>query len=109
MKDTGERIELMHRRTRELRHKRERTTLIMSGGSCMVLFVALMEAVMNFGGGMLTAGAYTGTMLLSENAGGYVIVAVMAFMAGVAVTVFLRERTRAKRKRQVKERQNGEG
>ena len=109
MRDTSERIASMHRRTRELRHKREGTTLIMSGGGCMALFVALLGFVMNFGGGTLATGTYTGTMLLSENVGGYVLVAVMAFMAGVAVTVFLRERTRAKSKRQVKENQNEEG
>lgn len=96
MRDTDERIEQMRRRTGELRHKREGTTLIMSGGWCMVLFAALLEVIMNYGGGTIATGTYAGTTLLNETAGGYVLVAVTAFMVGVAITVLLRARAETK-------------
>jgi heme O synthase-like polyprenyltransferase len=47
-----------------------------------------------------TAGVYSGSMMLFENAGGYVLLAIGAFMAGVIITVLLK-------RRQEKNKQNG--
>lgn len=48
-----------------------------------------------------TAGIYSGATMLFANAGGYVLVAIGAFMVGVIITVVLRNK-RNKQKREEK-------
>lgn len=54
---------------------------------CMLLFAVLMQAVGTVAGpGQPEAWGVFGAMLLREDAGGYVLVAVVSFAAAVAIT-----------------------
>lgn len=92
----GERVAALHLRMAALRERRERRKTAALGAGCAGLTVCL--AALIFGGSHTggTAGAYTGATMLFEDAGGYVLAAVLAFMLGVIVTV-LCIRCRAKR------------
>ena len=84
----AERVEALHRRMDALRQRREHRKTAMLGAGSTALFALLVGIV--FGGGASpggTAGMYTGAAMLFENAGGYVLAAVLAFMAGVVITV----------------------
>ena len=83
----GERVTALHLRMAALRERRERRKTAALGAGCAWLAVCL--AALIFGGSHPggTAGAYTGATMLFENAGGYVLAAVLAFMLGVIITV----------------------
>ena len=92
MRTYEERVRLLHHRAYELQKNRLRMQLTAwSAVSCclgLCLFVMML-----FAGGMnpLTAeGSYAGASLLSDSAGGYVLVAVAAFMAGVIITAAIK-------------------
>ena len=82
-----ERVAALHLRMAALRQRRERRKTGALGVGCAGLTVCL--AALIFGGSHTggTAGAYTGATMLFEDAGGYVLAAVLAFMLGVIVTV----------------------
>ena len=91
MRTDQERILIMHRRAALLIHQREKKTLILIGGACFCLSVLLAAVTAH-----LTALPYgmagsdfTGASLLAESTGGYVLAAVIAFMAGVVITAAL--------------------
>ena len=104
MRSTEQRIAVMHRRARELKRRRDGTALIMYGSSCAVLFAALVCMIGQFAGETVTAGLYTGASLLDVSAGGYVLVAVIAFMLGVIITAFL-----IKRQKHIKDENENKG
>lgn len=91
MRTPEERVLAVHARMDALRRARERRkTGILGMGSvllavCLLLVIGAAGAVHPGG----TAGVYSGATMLFENAGGYVLVAVLAFMAGVVITVAL--------------------
>ncbi len=82
-----ERINSLHNKIRERKRKREK---MITGCLCSVnaaLFVFLMCIIKQQGFVMSGfSGEYTGAMLF-ENVGGYVLLAVVAFMLGVGVAV----------------------
>jgi hypothetical protein len=82
-----ERVAALHLRMAALRQRRERRKTGALGAGCAWLAVCLLALI--FGGSHPggTAGAYTGATMLFEDAGGYVLAAVLAFMLGVIVTV----------------------
>lgn len=88
MRDTAERIRLVQLCAGELRRKRENHFLSGLSSLCAVLAVALVGAfgAMAGGGQGGTAPGFYGAMLMGDDAGGYVVVGVLAFMAGVVVT-----------------------
>ncbi len=85
MKTTEELILAVHARAATLRRKR----IASAGAASGALMVALAALIGRLGG--LThrpaAEGYAGASMLSEDAGGYVLAAVLAFMLGVVVTV----------------------
>lgn len=84
-----ERVAALRLRVAALREKRERRKTAALGAGCAVLAAGLALMVFSPSGGGPpegAAGAYTGAALLYEHAGGYVLTAVAAFMAGVTVT-----------------------
>ncbi len=87
MRDTAERIRLVQLRAGELRRKRENHFLRGLSSLCAVLAVALVGAVgaMTGGGQGGTVPGFYGAMLLRDGAGGYALVGVLSFMAGVVV------------------------
>ena len=61
-------------------------------GSVSVFFAALLTVSLNLIGGLsenIRESSFTGASLLSSDSGGYVLVAVLAFFAGVLITVLI--------------------
>lgn len=93
MQDTGERVRRVELRAKELRRKRESRQIAGLGflSGLMVIFLAgsfyaltgdLQGSLQGDSGSRLF-----GAMLLYENAGGYVLAAVLSFAAAVVITV----------------------
>ena len=89
MYDTARRITLVKQRVRENTRRRQRRGIYGLSAMCMLLFAALMQAAGTVvGPGQPEAWGVFGAMLLREDVGGYVLVAVVSFAAAVVVTVF---------------------
>ncbi|MBQ8075643.1 MAG: hypothetical protein IJ237_06625 [Oscillospiraceae bacterium] len=90
MRTEQELIAALHIRVEALRRKRERQKIVTLGALSTLLMCCLL--VMVFAGSahsVETAGLYAGASLLHEDAGGYVLTAVVSFMTGVVITVIL--------------------
>ena len=87
MYDTARRVALVKQRVRENTRRRQWREAISLSAACMLLFAALMLAADAFAvqGQTATWGVF-GAMLLREDAGGYVLVAVVSFAAAVVIT-----------------------
>ena len=87
MYDTARRVTLVKQRVREnTRRKRQRGIYGLSA-ACMLLCAALMQTAGTVvGPGHPEAWGAFGAMLLREDAGGYVLVAVVSFAAAVVIT-----------------------
>ena len=87
MYDTARRVALVKQRVRENARRRQRREAISPSAACMLLFAALMQAAGTVvAPGQTAAWGSFGAMLLREDAGGYVLVAVVSFAAAVAIT-----------------------
>ena len=101
MYDTARRVTLVKQRVREnTRRKRQRGIYGLSA-ACMLLFAVLTQAVGTVvGPGQPEAWGAFGAMLLREDAGGYVLVAVVSFAAAAAITALcIRLRIRENQKK----------
>ena len=87
MYDTARRVALVKQRVREnTRRKRQRGIYGLSA-ACMLLFAVLTQAAGTVvGPGQPEAWGVFGAMLLREDAGGYVLVAVISFAAAAVIT-----------------------
>ena len=105
MYDTARRVALVKQRVRENTRRRQRRGVCGLSAVCMLLFAALMQAAgLAVGQGQTAAQGIFGAMLLREDAGGYVLVAVVSFAAAVVLTaVCMRLHRRDKRKEDAKE------
>ena len=87
MYDTARRVALVKQRVREMGRQRRRREVGGLSAVCLLLFAALMQAVGTVAGpGQPEAWGVFGSMLLRQDAGGYVLVAVVSFAAAVAIT-----------------------
>ena len=87
MYDTARRVALVKQRVRENARRRQRRGIYGLSAACMLLFVALMQTAGTVvGPGQTAAWGVFGAMLLREDAGGYVLVAVVSFAAAVVIT-----------------------
>ena len=89
MKTAEQRIAAMHRRKEELIRRRERDILYLTA-VCSCILLAVLIPVVNGISGPSAEGpgdVFTGASLLDESAGGYILIALAAFMAGVVITV----------------------
>lgn len=87
MYDTARRVALVKQRVRENTRRRQRRGIYGLSAMCMLLFAALMQAAGTVvGPGQTSAWGVFGAMLLREDAGGYVLVAVVSFAAAVVIT-----------------------
>ena len=87
MYDTARRVELVKRQIRKNTRRRQKRGIGRLSAMCMLLFAVLMQAVGTVAGpGQPEAWGVFGAMLLREDAGGYVLVAVVSFAAAVAIT-----------------------
>jgi len=101
MYDTARRVALVKQRVRENARRRQRREAISLSAACMLLFAVLTQAAGTVvGPGQPEAWGVFGAMLLREDAGGYVLVAVVSFAAAVAITALcFRLRIRENRKK----------
>ena len=107
MYDTARRVALVKQRVRENTRRRQRRAVISLSAVCMLLCAALMQTAGTVvGPGQTAAWGVFGAMLLRENAGGYVLVAVVSFAAAVVITVFC---TRLRKKNNKQEEPTKEG
>ena len=87
MYDTARRVALVKQRVRENTRRRQRRGIYGLSAMCMLLFAVLTQAVGTVvGPGQTAAWGVFGAMLLREDAGGYVLVAVVSFAAAAAIT-----------------------
>ena len=89
MYDTETRVCLVKQRVAEKRRRQEWRGIYRLSALCMTLFLSLVR--------MVEAPGMYGTILLHEDAGGYVLVGVISFTAAVVITALcikLRERER---------------
>ena len=87
MYDTARRVALVKQRVRENTRRRQRRGIYGLSAMCMLLFAVLTQAAGTVvGPGQPEAWGVFGAMLLREDAGGYVLVAVVSFAAAVVIT-----------------------
>ena len=87
MYDTARRVALVKQRVRENTRRRQRRGIYGLSAACMLLFAVLTQAAgIVVGPGQPEAWGAFGAMLLREDAGGYVLVAVVSFAAAAAIT-----------------------
>ena len=87
MYDTARRVALVKQRVRENTRRGQRREAISLSAACMLLFMVLMQAAGTVvGQGQTAVWGMFGAMLLREDAGGYVLVAVVSFAAAAAIT-----------------------
>ena len=101
MYDTARRVALVKQRVRENTRRRQRRGIYGLSAACMLLFAVLTQAAGTVvtPGQTATWGAF-GAMLLREDAGGYVLVAVVSFAAAAAITALcIRLRNRENQKK----------
>ena len=101
MYDTARRVALVKQRVRENTRRRQRRGIYGLSAMCMLLFAVLMQAAGTVvGPGQPEAWGVFGAMLLREDAGGYVLVAVVSFAAAAVITALcfrLRKRENQKK------------
>ena len=101
MYNTARRVALVKQRVRENTRRRQRCGIYGLSAACMLLFAVLMQAAdALIAPGQAAAWGSFGTMLLREDAGGYVLVAVLSFAAAAAITALcfrLRKRENQKK------------
>ena len=101
MYDTARRVALVKQRVRENTRRRQRREVISLSAACILLCAALMQTAGTVvGPGQPEAWGVFGAMLLREDAGGYVLVAVVSFAAAAVITALcfrLRKRENQKK------------
>ena len=101
MYDTARRVALVKQRVRENTRRRQRREVISLSAACILLCAALMQTAGTVvGPGQPEAWGVFGAMLLRQDAGGYVLVAVVSFAAAAAITALcFRLRNRENRRK----------
>ena len=91
MRTTEERIELMHIRAKAMGQSAARRRLAGIGSVSVILTAVLLTVIQQLNGAAISISEdpYTGSSLLSENTGGYVLAAVIAFFIGVIITALI--------------------
>ncbi len=86
----GERLDALHTKMADRRRKKERRLTFAAGAGCAVsaagLGFLIIDGTAHTSG---TAGTYSGAAMLFDGSGIYVLIAVIAFTLGVALTVLL--------------------
>ena len=101
MYDTARRVALVKQRVRENTRRRQRRGIYGLSAACMLLFAVLTQTANTvIGQGQTAVWGVFGAMLLREDAGGYVLVAVVSFAAAAAITALcIRLRNRENQKK----------
>lgn len=100
MYDTVRRVALVKQRVQENTRRRQRREAISLSAACMLLFAALMQTAGTVvGPGQPEAWGVFGAMLLRQDAGGYVLVAVVSFAAAAITALCFRLKNRENQKK----------
>ena len=94
MRTQEERRMLLHQRADQLRRRRVKKAVTVFSTMSALLLVVLTSMIASWNSLTVPEGQYTGSSLLGDSAGGYVLAAVLAFVAGVVLTVVLIRRRR---------------
>ena len=97
-----ERVAALHQRMERRRRNEIRKTAAL-GAACAGLSLCLLLLI--FGGAVHVGGTgspYSGSTMLFENAGGYVVTALLAFALGTVVTLICRKSAERNRNKQRK-------
>jgi len=86
MRSISEQMQQIKRQARNLSRARQRRIDRRLGGSCLLLLCAISLLIGRSGGTASVQGLY-GATLLAGDAGGYVLVAVLCFIAAVCITL----------------------
>ena len=86
MYDTEKRIELVKKRMHEYHRRQERRTVCRLSVLCTLLFLSLVGTMGRMQSQPIDITGMYGTILLHEDAGGYVLVAVISFTVAVVIT-----------------------
>ena len=87
MYDTARRVALVKQRVRKNTRRRQQHGIYGLSAACMLLFAALIQtAGAVIGQGQTAVWGVFGAMLLREDAGGYVLVAVASFAEAALIT-----------------------
>ena len=87
MYDTARRVSLVKQRVRKNTRRRQQHGIYGLSAACMLLFAALIQtAGAVIGQGQTAVWGVFGAMLLREDVGGYVLVAVASFAAAAVIT-----------------------
>lgn len=89
MRTAEQRASAVHKRTEELRRRREKDMLFLTGLCSCILLAVLIPVIAGLTGPSAESfnDVFTGASLLDPGVGGYVMAAVLAFMSGVIVTI----------------------
>lgn len=90
MYDTNERVAQVKERAMRIRRKKEKRAIRGLSTLCLALCCCLVGVLGEVSGGFSSAAevqGMTGATLLSESAGGYVLVAVISFLVAVVFTL----------------------
>lgn len=98
MYDMATRVGLVKKRVRQKRHRQNKRALCGLSALCLLLPVSLAGTIGAFtGSGHSATLSMYGSILLHEDAGGYVLVGVMSFAAAAVITLLcIRSREKAK-------------
>ena len=100
MKTSEERIVLLHKRAEELEQRRNRSKMALWGSTSAGLMILLLAVALHFAGDVhvIADARFTASSMLNESAGGYVLTAVVSFVAAVIITVICIRSQRKKTK-----------
>ena len=97
MKDREAKLDEVFRRAEDIRRRHEERLTRLLGGATAVLALALIVIIGAFAGrGAQIHGTTLGAFLLGPEAGGYVIVALIAFVLGIAAALLAQRHRRQK-------------
>ena len=101
MYDTARRVALVKKRVQENTRRKQKRGIFRLSAACLLLFAVLTQTAGTVvGPGQPEAWGNFGAMLLREDAGGYVLVAVVSFAAAAAITALcIRLRIRENQKK----------
>ena len=93
MKSHQERAKAVHQRARQLKQRQEKTVMgaLTAGAAGLFLSLLLVIFYQQPPGVLLSGSSYAGSSMLGEGTGGYVLIALLAFAAGVLVTILCRK------------------
>lgn len=96
MMDKASMLDEVFRRAEDIRHRQVRGQVRRLGTAASGLLIALLVMVGSLAGGASVRPTAMGAFLLGPAAGGYVIVALLAFALGVALTLAAQKCRRSK-------------